>query len=160
MTPKLHIPTQNVASLLWIHRREPSLHLSLGHFPLKLINVAVSRGGGDVWDGGQRILALWSFCVPKGQIKHKPKGAPHYPSPSGGSPEQASWLICFSFGMQSAGTYAYPLGNSIFFIDAWSEVITSSFSNVSACCELKIYSWHKSLNYGCNYHIYKYNKED
>lgn len=58
---------------------------------------------------------------------------------STGSPEEeASWFICSPLWRISAGTYWYPLGSRIFFIDAWSDVIISSFSNVSACCKYKI----------------------
>lgn len=72
----------------------------------------------------------------EGKIKNQ-AGIQHYLSFSTGPLAYISSLECLSFDRQSAGTYAYPFGSLEFFIDASSDVITSSFPNVSACCNCK-----------------------
>lgn len=85
-------------------------------FPFKTYEHGRFQGDNDV--RVEKNLSCGTFVIHKRAFQTHNSSFPRYPSPSGRSPEQASWLICFSFGMQSAGTYAYPLGNSIFFTDA------------------------------------------
>lgn len=73
-----------------------------------------------------------SISLLKSETQHLP---PIYLWCSNVSFERASWLMC-SFGRQSKGIWKYPIGNCWFLIEAWSDVITSSFSNVSKCCDL------------------------
>jgi len=76
-------------------------------------------------------------CQPRGHNKEPGWDPTLYLSCSTGPLAYISSLEFLSFDRQSAGTYAYPFGSIEFFIDASSDVITSSFPNVSACCNCK-----------------------